>query len=190
MLIIRGGLPAIGARLRDKEGRDVSSWPLGGGGGGGGGGGASSSSSSASAAAAAPAAAAVAPARVPCLEVPRPRSNGQQPRPSGASFWRESETYEAFQARLAARWERWAALHNLERLAYKLCVLGGCADFFSFPAAAAAALPRRGVIRVLFYATPGVRYAKQGASKDKGQPSLYLRLRCPNPTLAAGGQRA
>ena len=58
-----------------------------------------------------------------------------------------------------------------------------CADFFSFPAAAAAALPRRGVIRVLFYATPGVRYAKQGASKDKGQPTLYFRLRCPNPTV-------
>jgi hypothetical protein len=179
--IIRGGLPAIGARLRDKEGRDVSSWPLGGGGGGGG---ASSSSSSASAAndepkpesepesdeaddeqdeleapaalapvlpsapdsaagstaalgiriappslraaaqaAAAPAAAAAAAACVPRLVVPQPLNEGEQPRPSGASFWRESETYEAFLARLAARWERWAALHNLERLAYKLRVL-------------------------------------------------------------------
>jgi hypothetical protein len=56
--------------------------------------------------------------------VPRPRGDGQQPRPSGASFWRDSETYEAFLARLAARWERWAALHNLVRLAYKLRVLG------------------------------------------------------------------
>jgi hypothetical protein len=105
-LVIRGGLQALGAVLRDSAGNDVSGWR---------GGPVRARDGSL--------ANGVVRARVPHFVVPAPRGDGYQPRPSGASYLRLGMTQAELFAAAPVRLAKFAALHSLVRYAYEKYVL-------------------------------------------------------------------
>jgi hypothetical protein len=98
LMVIRGGLSAIGGRLLYK-GKDVSSW------------------------ASATVPVSSNPARVPNLVIPPPQGEGVMPRPSGAGNWQRGESQLQMFARMRTRTAQWLSLPPQIRKAYQHGIL-------------------------------------------------------------------